>query len=145
MISKSTLVAAPQPAASPLRAGEDGKALSAILRGMGTLEQGDAKFKLGAAAFLAEQMEAKLRAAPDLRAGLLAAAEIVDDLALAASSKEGQGMAFRIKDAIRAKAEAGGEEQCSYCKVWYPRPVSFHHDTDECHRNEAAERGREGL
>lgn len=24
------------------------------------------------------------------------------------------------------------QEQCSYCKRWYPKPVSYHHSEDEC-------------
>ena len=30
------------------------------------------------------------------------------------------------------------QEQCVYCKEWYPKPVSYHHSTEECRANEAA-------
>jgi hypothetical protein len=31
------------------------------------------------------------------------------------------------------------EQQCHYCKHWYPTPVSLHHTEDECLANQAAE------
>lgn len=31
-----------------------------------------------------------------------------------------------------------GTEPCSYCGVEYPKPVSYHHSTEECHANEKA-------
>lgn len=29
------------------------------------------------------------------------------------------------------------EQQCHYCKEWYPKPVSLHHAEDECLTNQA--------
>lgn len=29
-----------------------------------------------------------------------------------------------------------GMERCTYCGVEYPKPVSLHHSTEECHANE---------
>lgn len=34
-----------------------------------------------------------------------------------------------------ASATEATQEQCSYCKEWYPKPVSLHHDTAECDAN----------
>jgi len=28
------------------------------------------------------------------------------------------------------------EQQCHYCKQWYPAPVSLHHAEDECLQNQ---------
>lgn len=27
------------------------------------------------------------------------------------------------------------QEQCFYCKEWYPKPVSLHHSEEECLEN----------
>ena len=27
---------------------------------------------------------------------------------------------------------AAEQEQCFYCKQWYPKPVSYHHSEDDC-------------
>lgn len=29
------------------------------------------------------------------------------------------------------------QEQCSYCREWYPKPVNLHHSNDECDLNVA--------
>jgi len=34
--------------------------------------------------------------------------------------------------------ELEDQEQCSYCKEWYLKPVSYHHTTEECARLDAA-------
>lgn len=31
--------------------------------------------------------------------------------------------------------EIEDQEQCAYCKEWYPKPVSYHHTDDECDLN----------
>lgn len=30
------------------------------------------------------------------------------------------------------------QEQCSFCKEWYPKPVSLHHSQEECDANQKA-------
>lgn len=32
---------------------------------------------------------------------------------------------------------AATQEMCSYCGESYPKPISYHHSTEECHENEA--------
>lgn len=34
-------------------------------------------------------------------------------------------------------APAQGDETCIYCGESYPKPISLHHSTEECHQNEA--------
>ena len=41
---------------------------------------------------------------------------------------------------LRAGPDRAEGEECHYCGVWYPKPVSYHHSTEECHANEAASR-----
>lgn len=36
-----------------------------------------------------------------------------------------------------ATSEIAQQEQCSYCGESYPKPISYHHSTEECHENEA--------
>lgn len=49
--------------------------------------------------------------------------------------EEAKRRGYRI--ALSPKALAATGEECTYCKVWYPKPVSHHHDEAECKANQA--------
>ena len=51
---------------------------------------------------------------------------------------EAKLLAEEIRSITRSEIAMHKQEQCVYCKEWYPKPVSYHHSTEECRANEAA-------